>query len=132
MKPWLARSPNPPSPAPDEGRVAIKRGGYIVAQEPGEIFARHMKIPLSPLEFCIFELLIKKGRATLESVEAELEARGGNPRNVNILLHRIRRKFGEAIGLDPVETIRGWGFRLRELPDENNSTSLMIGGRVYF
>jgi hypothetical protein len=72
-------------------------------------------------------VLIRKGRATWADIDAAIS--GGEPRPElrSVLIHRIRRKFEAAGGNDPIETLRGWGLRLRVPPDERQSTSLWIG-----
>ena len=74
-------------------------------------------------------VLVRKGRATWADIDEAISGRTPRPDLRSVLIHRIRRKFEAAGENDPIETVRGWGLRLRVPPDERQSTSLWIGER---
>lgn len=74
-------------------------------------------------------LLMRRGRATWASIDDVL--RNGEPSATvrDVLVHRIRRKFRDIGGDNPIETVRGWGLKLHVEPDANRSGGLLIGAR---
>ena len=107
--------------------VIARRGALAVTAHSVEILRHGIPIGLSPTEVALLGLLIRRGRANLEELVATLRAAGSNPAGLNINVHRIRRKFAAAGAPDPVDTVRGWGLKLRVEPDIHGSTSLWIG-----
>jgi len=110
-------------------RLVIKRGALAFLPEPPEIRWNGVTLRLSPLETGILSLLVRRGRASWDDVDATIVVLGGNPRNREIFIHRIRAKFATIGAADPVETVRGWGLRLRVERDLFGSTTTWIGAR---
>ncbi|HEX8415045.1 MAG TPA: helix-turn-helix domain-containing protein [Sphingomicrobium sp.] len=85
---------------------------------------------LSPDEGAILELLIGRGRAKWDAIDVLLRDGDSSQSVRDVHVYRIRRKFAAAGAPDPIETVRGWGLRLRILPDARRSVSLVKGGRL--
>lgn len=111
-------------------RLVIKRGALAFLPEPPEIRWNGVTLRLSPLETEILSLLVRRGRASWEDVDSAITALHGNPHNREIFIHRIRSKFAAIGAADPVETVRGWGLRLRVERDLFGSTTTWIGART--
>lgn len=105
-------------------RRIIKRGALTLRSEPLELWWNDRPVPLSPLEASLMEPLMRRGRISWG--ELALLLRISVETRVTIM-HRIRQKFREVGGQDPLETVRAWGLRLRVEPDYNNSLAVWIG-----
>lgn len=127
----LAASLAMPFPAEEEqDRLLIRRGALSVAYDPVEFWYRDVPVPLSPSEGALLALLMRRGRASWDAVDELL--RDGEPSKTirSVLVFRIRRKF-EAIGAGtPIETVRGWGLKLRVEQHPGMSSGVLIGGRM--
>jgi DNA-binding response OmpR family regulator len=97
-------------------RVRLRAGLLSVMYDPLEIYAGAQKVAVSPLEAAILELLIRQGRASAEALHDLFAQEGGSIRTLDVLVHRIRRKFLDAGLFDPIETVRGWGLKLAHPP----------------
>ena len=115
-------------PVPEPDWVVARRGALAVAMHPREILRHGLTVRLSPTEAALLDLLIRKGRAGSGEVAAAIDAAGSSPAFLDVTVHRIRRKFAAIGAPDPIETLRGWGLRLRVEPDLRGSTALWIGG----
>jgi len=94
-------------------RVSIRRGDLVMLYDPLEFYSGSRRIGLSPLEGAILELLVTQGRASAGMLNELFEKEGGSVRSMDVHVHRIRRKFGSVGAADPIETVRGWGLKLR-------------------
>jgi DNA-binding response OmpR family regulator len=115
-------------PVIEHGGVAARRGALATTNEPPGILRHGVPIPVSPTEAALLGLLVRKGRAAYVDMAAALRELGFGTDSIDVHVYRIRRKFAAAGAPDPVETVRGWGLRLRVEPDARGSTSLWICG----
>jgi DNA-binding response OmpR family regulator len=105
-------------------RRIIKRGALTLRSEPLELWWNDRPVPLSPLEASLMEPLMRRGRISWGELEAQLRI---SVETRVTIMHRIRQKFRDVGGRDPLETLRAWGLRLRIEPDYNNSLAVWIG-----
>jgi DNA-binding response OmpR family regulator len=73
------------------------------------------QVALTPTEFKLLTVLARHPRQVL-SAEQLLELVWGNVRNhsrdqVKLYVSYLRRKLSQAAGIDPIETVRGFGYR---------------------
>ena len=115
-------------PMIEDGGIAARRGALATTSEPLGIQRHGVPIAVSPSEAAMLGLLVRKGRATYADVAAALRGLGHGAVCIEVHVYRIRRKFAAAGAPDPIETVRGWGMRLRVEPDARGSTSLWICG----
>ena len=94
-------------------RVSISCGALTVFYDPLEFFVGEQQICLSPLEGAILELLVRHGRASAKALVETFEREGARANTLDVHVYRIRRKFTAAGHFDPIETVRGWGLKLR-------------------
>ena len=94
-------------------RVSLRCGVLILFYDPLEFFVGAQQILLSPLEGAILELLMRYGRASSGALAETFEREGASANTLDVHVHRIRRKFIGAGHFDPIETVRGWGLKLR-------------------
>jgi len=118
-------------PVPEHDWIVAQRGALAIATHPREILRHGVPVRLSPTEAALLDLLIRKGRAASTDIAAAIDATGSSPAFIDVIVHRIRRKFAAIGAPDPIETLRGWGLRLRVEPDIRGSTSLWIGGATH-
>ncbi len=118
-------------PVPEPDWIVARRGALAVATNPREILRHGVPLRLSPTEAALLDILIRKGRASSADMATTIDAAGSSPAFVDVMVHRIRRKFAASGAPDPIETLRGWGLRLRVEPDRCGSTGLWIGGPVH-
>lgn len=71
------------------------------------------QVHLTPLQGAILELLVRRGRASLQHLIELFEPEGASIAGLNVHLHRLRRKVLDAGLTSPSETVRGWGLKLR-------------------
>lgn len=94
-------------------RVRVRRGHLVMMYDPLEFYFGSQPIGLSPLEGAILELLVTQGRASARMLSELFEREGGSVKSMDVHVHRIRRKFNGVGAEDPIETVRGWGLKLR-------------------
>ncbi|MES1973816.1 MAG: winged helix-turn-helix domain-containing protein [Pseudomonadota bacterium] len=112
---------------PQGRRPLIKRGALTATFDPLEICWNGQRVPLSPLEAEILAHLIKRERAAWSDLRQLLIDHAARPDTCEVLVFRIRRKFAALGATNPIETLRGWGLRLRVERDARGSRSLWIG-----
>ncbi|MDB5705253.1 MAG: hypothetical protein JWN66_2369 [Sphingomonas bacterium] len=117
----------PRMPGAEGRRPLIKRGALTATFDPLEICWNGQRVPLSPLEAAILARLIKRERATWADLRQLLIDNDARPDTCEVLIFRIRRKFAAMGASNPLDTIRGWGLRLRVERDARGSRSLWIG-----
>jgi DNA-binding response OmpR family regulator len=115
-------------PVIEQGGVAARRGALATTAEPAGILRHGVAIPVSPTEAAMLGLLVRRGRAAYADIAATLRGLGYGSDSIEVHVYRIRRRFAAAGAPDPIETVRGWGLRLRVEPDVRGSTSLWICG----
>ena len=94
-------------------RVSLSCGNLTMVYDPLEFYVDDRQILLSPLESAILELLMRQGRASSKSLIETFEREGARANTLDVHVYRIRRKFTGASLFDPIETVRGWGLKLR-------------------
>ena len=94
-------------------RVSLNCGPLTLYYDPLEFYVGDRQIALSPLEGAILELLMRQGRASSKALIETFEREGASPATLDVHVYRIRRKFTAAGIFDPIETVRGWGLKLR-------------------
>lgn len=94
-------------------RVNLSCGALTLYYDPLEFYVGDQQIALSPLEGAILELLMRQGRASSKALIETFEREGASPATLDVHVYRIRRKFTGAGLFDPIETVRGWGLKLR-------------------
>ena len=74
------------------------------------------EVRLTPTEFRLLATLMRN-RDQVVTLDQLLELVWGNaaadPKQVRLYVSYLRRKLGEAGGVDPIETVRGFGYRFR-------------------
>lgn len=105
----------------------LKRGAVTLSYDPYEVRWRGRIVPLSPTEAHLFSVLLRRGRASYETLDAALAEVGAKPATRSLVLLHIKRKF-ERIGAEsPFEKIGPGAVRFRTQADENASVSTVIG-----
>jgi DNA-binding response OmpR family regulator len=94
-------------------RVSIHCGVLTLLYDPLEFYVGQCRIALSPLEGAILELLVRQGRASTRALEDLFQCECASFKTLDVHVYRIRRKFRKAGAFDPIETVRGWGLKLR-------------------
>ena len=94
-------------------RVTLRHAALTVTYDPLEFHVGGREIRLAPMEGAILELLARRGRASSAMLAEMFEREGGSVRTLGVLVHRIRQKFAAQGAADPIQTIRGWGLKLR-------------------
>jgi len=71
-------------------------------------------LDLTPTEFRVLATLLRNPRQVVTQEQMLEEVWGGraDPKQLRLYVSYLRRKFGE-LGVDPIETVRGIGYRLR-------------------
>jgi len=94
-------------------RVMLRHAALTVTYDPLEFHVGGQEIMLAPMESAILELLARRGRASAAMLAEMFEREGGSVRTLDVLVHRIRQKFAAKGAGDPIQTVRGWGLKLR-------------------
>ena len=94
-------------------RMHKRCGRLEILYDPLEFYVDGERIYLTPLEGAILELLVRRGRASSQVLIELFEREGGSIAALNVHLHRLRRKALDAGLVNPIETVRGWGLKLR-------------------
>lgn len=126
----MAAIPEPASLVDEQqDRLLIRRGALSFARDPLEFWYMEEPVPLTPLESVLLALLVRRGRATWQMVDEVLRDGESSKAIRDVLVHRIRQKF-QALGAEnPIETVRGWGLKLRIGQDSQRRTGVLIGER---
>lgn len=115
VKALLRRAAPPPEP---EAPV-LRAAGIRLDAERFQVFANDAPVTLTVTEFRILEVLVRRPGRVYPRDELMQLAYPGNhhvsDRTLDSHVRRIRQKL-RAEGLDPIETVHGLGFRLREAP----------------
>ena len=82
-----------------------------------------MPLPLSPTEAMLMTLLIRHGGRRHAEIEDAFRAAGVTPASLDVIVHRIRRKFAAVGASDPIETRRNWGVLLCVEPEARDPTA---------
>jgi len=105
-------------PAPDEPARALGCGPLRMDLERRRVAWGEREVPLTATEFALLQALL--GRPGKVYTRDELVERAYGlghaitDRTIDSHVRRIRRKLTEAGAADPIETVHGVGYRLRE------------------
>jgi len=106
----------------------IQRGAVRVTFDPVDVHWNDRRVPLSPLEAQLFALVVRRGRASWSNLNTLLAESGARLGSRDVLIYRIRRKFGRVGAINPLETVRTWGLRFCAEQDANGHRTIVIGG----
>jgi len=108
------------------GDVLDRRGALAIAGDPPQILRHGTPLPLSPTEAMLMTLLIRHGGRCHAEIEAAFRAAGVTPASLDVIVHRIRRKFAAVGASDPIEIRRSWGMILCVEPGALDPTAQEI------
>ncbi len=104
-------------PHPEPGRAPLRRGELTMDPEQHRCFWGKQEVALTATEFALLRTLLAAPGKVFNRDELVDRAYGEGyvitERTVDSHVRRIRRKFA-AVKADPVETVYGVGYRLRE------------------
>ena len=110
----------------DEGRIAAYADDFIeIDFAQRRVAVDGQAVDLTPTEFRLLTALVRHPRQVL-SRDQLLELVWGNSRGhsgdqVKLYVSYLRRKLSDAGGIDPVETVRGFGYRYQPRVTANAS-----------
>jgi len=94
----------------------ISAGGLVVDLVARRVIVDDHEVHLTPTEFRLLVTLMRN-RDQVVTQEQLLEDvwgnAGGDPRQVRLYVSYLRRKLQEAGAEEPIETVRGFGYRFR-------------------
>ena len=109
----VVRRGRPPRP------VQLSVGTLTVDPATHRVFRDEVEIELTGKEFALLEYCLRHpGRALTraELIEHVWDfAFDGDPRIVDVYVRYLRRKIDEPFGTDTIETVRGTGYRIRDI-----------------
>ena len=93
--------------ASGDGAVTLDEGAH-------RVLAFGEPVELTPTEFRLLAVLLRNPRQviTQEQLLEEVWGQRSDPKQLRLYVSYLRRKFRE-FGIDPIETVRGIGYRLR-------------------
>ena len=100
-----------------EGRTApevTQIGPLEVRHDEGVVRIVAEELPLTPLEFRLLSVLVRNPGKVLSSdqlVELVWNDPYASPDQVKLLVSRLRKKLADSLEVDPIETVRGFGYR---------------------
>lgn len=114
----LRRSGDRSAPSPDAAEGAVVRGPCSLDPSRHELLVDGDPVELSATEFAMLELLMRESGRVFTRAQMLDRVRGRDypvtDRAVDVQILSIRRKLGARAEL--VETIRGVGYRFKDLP----------------
>jgi DNA-binding response OmpR family regulator len=111
----LLRRARAAGPAPDAEMQAFSDEFIEIDFARRRVTAAGREVELTPTEFRMLGVLVRHPSQVL-SRDQLLElvwghSRGHSPDQVKLYVSYLRRKLADAGGIDPVETVRGFGYR---------------------
>ena len=96
------------------GVLASADGALSLDEAQHRVLISGAQVDLTPTEFRLLAMLMRNQRqvVTQEQLLNELWGGRADPKQLRLYVSYVRRKF-EPYGIDPVETVRGVGYRLR-------------------
>ena len=96
------------------GVLASPDGLLSLDEAQHRVLISETQVDLTPTEFRLLAMLMRNQRqvVTQEQLIEELWGGRADPKQLRLYVSYVRRKF-EPFGIDPVETVRGVGYRLR-------------------
>ena len=106
----------------------IAIAGLVVRPHEHVVVAHGVALKLTSREFEIVMKLVEHPGwvFSAEQLSADDEADDYSPESVSVLVSRLRHKLGEAGVPDVIETVRGFGYRLR-VPSGDAEPDLTTG-----
>jgi two-component system, OmpR family, response regulator len=102
---------------PAERPVLLEVGDLRLDPASRRVWRRGVEIPLSPKEFSVLEALMRapdRALSRLDLLEDAWDDRYENRSNVvDTYIRYLRNKVDRPFGADSIETVRGYGYRLR-------------------
>lgn len=100
-----------------DGVAIVPAGSGVIDLDRGIIRGRHEQVELTALEVRLLRALVSvHGRIlSREHLLDHLHGHAAAPmdRSIDICISRLRRKMRSALGVDPIQTVRGLGYRLQ-------------------
>ena len=105
----LLRRSGDPAPV-----LASGDGDVTLDEAQHRVLVSGRPLDLTPTEFRVLATLLRNPRQVVTQEQMLEEVWGGraDPKQLRLYVSYLRRKFGE-LGVDPIETVRGIGYRLR-------------------
>jgi DNA-binding response OmpR family regulator len=111
--------------APPRELEVLSDGVITVDEAQRRVEAAGVEVPLSPTEFRLLVTLMRNRDRVVTQLQL-LESVWGNstvdPKQVRLYVSYLRRRL-RAAGVDPIETVRGFGYRLRPASSRPESAS---------
>jgi len=107
----------------EAGDATCRRGALAIAGDPPKVLRHGTPLALSPTEAMLMTLLIRHGGSCHAEIEVAFRAARVTPASLDVIVHRIRRKFSAVGASDPIETRRNWGVILCVEPEAGDSTA---------
>lgn len=122
---WLSTRGVGHMPSSDES-VAC---GLVVRAHEHDVLVQGHEVPMTPREFEIVSKLAEHPGWVLsaEQLADESELEEYSPESVSVHVSRLRHKLGRAGVPDAIETVRGFGYRLRAAPGASLDTPQTSG-----
>lgn len=113
---------------PSSGNICV--GELEIRLHEHAVLAHGLEIPLTPREFEIVMMLAEHPGWVFSANQLSGDPEEGDhsPESVSVLVSRLRQKLAAAGVLDAVETVRGFGYRLRS-PTESGEEEPGSAGR---
>ncbi len=103
-----------------EADRAIRHGDLVIDQARHEVLYRNAPVALTATEFRILHFLVARPGRVVSRNEIMDAAMGADSlvfdRTIDVHITAIRRKLGK--GGERIETVRGFGYKLRDRDDE--------------
>jgi two-component system OmpR family response regulator len=107
------------SPSEAEPKL-LAHGALVMDQSRHRCTCHGQQVTLTVVEFALLQTLLSAPGRVFERAQIVSQAYGHGhyitERTVDSHIRRVRKKLSE-VGADPIETVYGVGYRLREVPD---------------
>jgi DNA-binding response OmpR family regulator len=105
-------------------------GELTVDEARRQVEVAGAELQLTPTEFRLLAALMRNRNQVLSQLQL-LETVWGNterdPKQVRLYVSYLRRKLNEAAGIDPIETVRGFGYRYSGATSRPSPASVSSG-----
>ena len=110
--------------AGDEGEEVLEDGTVTLDGAGRRVEVDGRELALTPTEFRLLAFLMRNRNQVVSQLQLLEEVWGNadaDPHQVRLYVSYLRRKLNEA-GVDPIETVRGFGYRYRVAHPSNSGT----------
>lgn len=110
--------------AGDEGEDVLEDGTVTLDGAGRRVEVDGKELALTPTEFRLLAFLMRNRNQVVSQLQLLEEVWGNadaDPHQVRLYVSYLRRKLNEA-GVDPIETVRGFGYRYRIAHPSNSGT----------